>query len=51
VLTSIRAGHDSTDAARAHGITPQEYRRWRDELLDGAVANMGSPEEQAASRS
>jgi len=53
VLGSIRAGHNSTDAARAHGITPQEYRRWRDELLDGAVANMASPEEHtgASSRS
>ena len=52
VLASIRAGHNSTDAARAHGITPQEYRRWRDELLDGAVANMASPDEHtSASRS
>ena len=55
VLESIRAGHNSTDAARAHGITPQEYRRWRDELLDGAVANMASPEPEertaASSRS
>jgi len=48
VLESIRAGHNSTDAARTHGITPQEYRRWRDELLDGAVANMASPEEHAS---
>lgn len=52
VLESIRAGHNSTQAARAHEITPQEYRRWRDELLDGAVANMASPEERTtASRS
>ena len=48
VLASIRAGHNSTDAARAHGITPQEYRRWRDELLDGAVASMASPEEHTS---
>ena len=51
VLASIRAGHNSTDAARAHGITPQEYRRWRDELLDGAVANIASPEEHTAASS
>ena len=48
VLASIRAGHNSTEAARAHEITPQEYRRWRDELLDGAVANMASPEERTS---
>ena len=39
VLASIRSGHSSTDAARAHGITPQQYRCWRDEFLDGAVAS------------
>jgi len=46
VLESIRRGHTSTDAARVHRITPQEYRLWRDELLDGAVANMASPKER-----
>ncbi len=49
VLESIRANHSSSEAARAHGITPQEYRRWRDELLDGAAANMSSPREPEGS--
>ena len=44
VLESIRAEHTCDEAARAHGITPQEYSRWRDELLDGAAANMSSPQ-------
>ncbi len=44
VLESIRSAHSSTDAARAHGITPQEFRIWRDELLDVAVANMAASE-------
>ena len=43
VLESIRADHTTADAARTHGISEAEYRRWRDELLDGAVANMASP--------
>jgi len=44
VVESIRADHTCAEAARAHGITPQEFRRWRDELLDGAAANMASPQ-------
>ncbi len=44
VLESIRSNRNSTDAAREHGITPQQFRRWRDELLDGAIANMTSPQ-------
>jgi len=44
VLESIRADHTAREAARAHGITTEEFRRWRDELLDGAVANMSSPQ-------
>lgn len=46
VIESIRADHTCDEAARAHGITPQEFRRWRDEMLDGAIANMASPEAQ-----
>ncbi len=45
VIESIRANHNSREAAQAHGITPEEFRRWRNELLDGAAANMSSPEE------
>lgn len=43
VLASIRSAHSSTEAARAHGITPQEFRRWRDDFLDLAVANIALP--------
>ncbi len=42
VLASIRSAHTSTDAARAHGITPQQFRCWRDEFLDSAVASLSA---------
>ncbi|MEO7555573.1 MAG: DoxX family protein [Acidimicrobiales bacterium] len=44
VLESLRADQSTGAAAAANGITPEEFRRWRDELLDGAVAAMASPQ-------
>ncbi len=46
VLESLRADHDAQEAARAHGISAAEFRRWRDEFLDGAVAHLASPPDE-----
>ncbi|QXC59369.1 transposase [Aquihabitans sp. G128] len=45
VLDALRHDRDVDDVCVRHGIEPDEYRRWRDELLDGAQAAMSEPGE------
>ncbi|MBA2495782.1 MAG: helix-turn-helix domain-containing protein [Acidimicrobiia bacterium] len=44
VLEAIRDDRDITEVAAEHRITPDDVRRWVDELLAGATATMSPPE-------
>jgi len=46
VLQSIREERDADSVAAEHGIPVADFRRWRDELLDGAVTEMTPPQDK-----
>ncbi|MGQ0616557.1 MAG: transposase [Acidimicrobiia bacterium] len=43
VLDAISRERSDSEVASEHGITPEEFRRWHQELLDGALARMSAP--------
>lgn len=43
VLEAVREERSATEAAAHHGISADDFRHWRDELLDGAIAAMSPP--------
>lgn len=43
VLDAIRRQRSDSEVAAEHGITPEDFRRWHQELLDGALARMSAP--------
>lgn len=45
VLDGIRKERPVRSICREHGIDESDYRRWRDEMLDGAIATMTSSEQ------
>lgn len=50
VLEGIRNERPAREISREHGINETDYCRWRDEMLDGALAAMTSHEQPAGDR-
>ena len=40
VVDAVRHDRDVDEVSRRHGIEPEDFRRWRDEFLDGAEAGL-----------
>ncbi len=45
VLDAIRNDRPATEVCRKHGIDERDFRRWRDEMIDGAARAMAIPGE------